>query len=133
MKYAVIKGGVIETFIEATPEFVANPPRQYADAIFLLAETDVSDTSTGNDKITLVSDFVYVPEENRVFRTRVTRDKTRQEMNHESDAQKTVDAIFLTEKGLGKILFEIVNRVLVLQGQDKLTPSQFKTWVRNQL
>ena len=90
---------------------------------------DVTDTSTGPDKA--VSPWVETVEVARLLRSRTIRDKTPAELGAEDTAR--VDRLLVDSgvmRAVVRALFQVINDVRVLKGDNPLTAAQFKTFLK---
>ncbi len=90
---------------------------------------EVTDTSTGTDKV--VSAWVETVEVARLLRSRSIRDKTAGELDTEDQAR--VDTLLINSgviRALAQALFQVNNRVRVLEGDSAITATQFKTFLK---
>ena len=76
----------------------------------------------------------FVVRADKVQATWTLRDKTAQELQDEANSRaSSLDAeiVEVLKTYLGKSLFQIVNEIRGLKGQQSLTVDQFKTWLKS--
>lgn len=98
---------------------------------------ETQDTST-NPPWVKTTNTGYQIEADRVYKLVTKVDMTQAEIDAEKAATRDMIADGFDEPEtyiyvLGKILFQVVNDVRQLKGQQAITPAQFKAYIRNQL
>lgn len=137
MMYAKIEGGQIVKRKDLDPSFVLDPAEAQAlgKPYWLPIVEEFEDLSTGPMK----AKDVIGPEiqADRVYRKVTVRDMTQAELDARAEQQK-VDAeekldVHPAFKALAVALFETVNDVRQLKGQQPVTAQQFKAFLRSKM
>ncbi len=136
-KYATIVDGAVYRIRDLTPEQVADIPAHKAANILPYTQEDrpAYDSATHHPPVKL--DRV-ISVDSVVDGWAAPVAKTAQEISDEKDAKDTaavdrIDRASSFDKALGMVLFEVVNKVRVLEGDAPITAVQFKSYLKGKL